>query len=139
MPIAHTTSGQLHQRSITSAVHYNRIYSTHYTVTVSSLVTCHVSLVTTHLASVFMTSSMCLCLATIRSRHRPSSGSVLLQSSKYFPAVYQIFSPVDGVVADLLRGVEDGGEGGDQGGEAGLQPRAALHQLLKQRELNLGS
>ena len=50
----------------------------------------------------------------------------------------QIFSPVDGVVADLLRGVQDGGEGGDQGGEAGLQPRAALHQLLKQRELDLG-
>ena len=96
---------------------------------------------TAHLASVFMTSSMCLCLATIRSRHRPSSGSVLLrrQMLQIFPAVYQIFSPVDGVVADLLRGVEDGGEGGDQGGEAGLQPRAALHQLLKQRELDLGS
>ena len=78
----------------------------------------YVSLIITDLASVFMTSSMCLCLATIRSRHRPSSGSVLLQSSKYFPAVYQIFSPVDGVVADLLRGVEDGGEGGDEGGEA---------------------
>ena len=27
---AHTTSGQLHQRSITLAVHYNRIYSTQY-------------------------------------------------------------------------------------------------------------
>ena len=27
---AHTTSCQLHQRSITSAVHYNRIYSTFY-------------------------------------------------------------------------------------------------------------
>ena len=53
--------------------------------------------------------------------------------------MYQIFSPVDGVVADLLRGVEHGGEGGDQGGEVGLQPRAALHQLLKQRELDLGS
>ena len=66
--------------------------------------------------------------------HVPVSGDNPLQTEPHV----RVALALHGVVADLLRGLQEARERGDHRAQRGLESWAAANQLLKQGDLNLG-